>query len=140
MGGGQGVNDNYEKMFGSNFELCWSKTKHKRALARVLWKGIFGLNKEPEKKRVHPTQKPTELALWFLKLFSGEENIIVDIYGGSGFTLIGCIKSNRTAYLMELDPKYIDVIVQRYVDYTGNENIIKNGENIIWKKTEKMQE
>lgn len=132
MQNGDGVNDKYDKMFGSNFELCWSKTKHKRALARILWKGIFGLNKEPERKRVHPTQKPTELAIWFLKLFSGEEDIVVDVYGGSGFTLIGCLKTNRVAYLMELDPKYVDVIVQRYCNYTKNYNIIKNGQKITW--------
>jgi len=39
----------------------------------------------------------------------------------------------------ELDPKYTDVIIQRYIDYTGNENIIKNGKPIIWKKSEKTE-
>jgi len=46
-----------------------------------------------------------------------------------------CEKLNRGGYLMELDPVYVDVIVQRWVDFTGNENIIKNGEEIIWKKS-----
>jgi hypothetical protein len=54
--GGIGPNTAYDKMFGSNFELCWSKQRHKRALVRVLWKGIFGLSKEDTKRRVHPTQ------------------------------------------------------------------------------------
>lgn len=119
MQGGEGVNDKYDKMFGSNFELCWSKKKHKRAIARVLWKGIFGLSKEPGKKRVHPTQKPVELSVWFLKNFSGEESVIADLFLGSGSTLIAAEKTNRICYGMELDPKYVDVIIQRYEDYVG---------------------
>jgi len=50
------TNSAYEKQFGSNFELCWSKQKHKRQIIPVLWKGIFGLSKEDTKSRVHPTQ------------------------------------------------------------------------------------
>lgn len=56
----------------------------------------------------------------------------------SGSTLIAAEKTNRICYGMELDPKYTDVIVQRYVDYTSNENIIKNGKEIIWRKSEKQ--
>jgi site-specific DNA-methyltransferase (adenine-specific)/modification methylase len=82
MGGGNGVNDDYDKMFGSNFELCWSRTRHKRSLARVLWKGIFGLGKEDTKSRVHPTQKPVLLSVWFLEKFTEESDIVVDLYGG----------------------------------------------------------
>jgi DNA modification methylase len=61
--------------------------------------------------------------------------IILDIFLGSGTTLIASEKTGRICYGMELDPKYVDVIVQRYVDYTGNENIKLNGKEIIWKKT-----
>ncbi len=68
-----------------------------------------------------------------------KENIY-DGFLGSGSTLIASEKTCRICYGMELDPKYIDVIVQRYVDYTGNENIKLNGKDIIWKKTEKKQE
>ena len=59
-----------------------------------------------------------------------------DPFGGTGTTLIAAEKLNRKCYMMELDPKYIDVIVQRYVDFTGKEEIIKNGEPIIWPKSE----
>jgi site-specific DNA-methyltransferase (adenine-specific) len=119
MGSGDAPNDNYDKMFGSNFELCWSKTKHKRAIVRCLWKGIFGLSKEDTKKRVHPTQKPTEVCIWFINKFSNKNDIIVDVYGGSGSTLIACEKINRNCYMMELDPSYVDVIIKRWEDYTG---------------------
>lgn len=119
MRGGEGVKDNYDKMFGSNFELCWSKAKHKRAIARVLWKGIFGLSEEDTKKRVHPTQKPILLCEWFLEKFSKRNNLIADIFGGSGSTLIACQKLNRKCFMMELDEHYCDVIVKRWEDYTG---------------------
>ena len=59
---------------------------------------------------------------------------IIDPFLGSGSTLIACEKTNRVCYGMELDPKYIDVIVQRYVDYTGNNKIKLNGIDLIWKK------
>jgi len=54
---------------------------------------------------------------------------------GGGSTLIASEKMNRICYTQELDPKFIDVIVQRWIDYTENEKIIKNGEEIIWKKS-----
>ena len=126
MQNGEGVNDDYDKMFGSNFELCWSKAKHKRALARVLWKGLFGLSKEDTKSRVHPTQKPILLINWFFEKFKGD--IVVDLYGGSGSTLIACEQLNRKCYMMELDPHYIDVIIQRWENFTGKKAIKIEGE------------
>ena len=119
MQNGEGVNDSYDKMFGSNFELCWSKKRHKRALARVLWKGIFGLSEEDIKKRVHPTQKPIKLVHWFLEKFSKENNNILDLYGGSGSTLIACEQLKRNCFMMELDPYYCDVIINRWEEFTG---------------------
>lgn len=120
---GNGPNSDYDKMFGSNFELCWSKTKHKRALARVLWKGIFGLGKEDSKKRLHPTHKPTELIRWFLDKFTKDKDVVVDLFLGSGSTLIACEQTNRVCYGMELDPGYIDVIVERWENFTGKKAI-----------------
>lgn len=125
---GEGCNDAYDKMFGSNFELCWSKNKHKRALARVLWKGFFGMQNEDTKKRIHPTQKPIELAKWFLEKFSNENDIIVDIYGGSGSTLMCCEQMNRTCYMMEYDAGYIDCIIQRWENFTGEKAVLLNRE------------
>src|SRR3990167_342142 len=120
---GVGVNDSYGKMFGSNFELCWSKTKHKRVLCRVLWKSMFGMGKGDEKKRIHPTQKPVEVGCWFMKHFSGEESLVADLFLGSGSTLIACEKTNRICYGMELSEKYCDVIIKRWEDYTGKKAV-----------------
>ena len=82
----------------------------------------------------HPTQKPVELACRAMR--NSKPASVIDVFAGSGSTLLGCEKMGVKSYHMELDPKYIDAIVQRYVDYTGNATIKKNGQEIIWKKTE----
>jgi len=114
------LDESADKMYGSTFELCWSKAKHKRMMARVKWAGIFGMSKEHDKKRVHPTQKPVELVSWFFDYFSlKDKKNVVDLYGGSGSTLIAAEKAGKNSYVMELDPKYCDVIVKRWEDFTG---------------------
>lgn len=67
----------------------------------------------------HPTQKPIDLITKAIKNSSQQENIVLDLFLGSGSTLIACEKTNRICYGMELEPKYIDVIIKRYEDYTG---------------------
>jgi DNA modification methylase len=114
-----------DKMYGSTFELCWSKARHKRMMARVKWAGIFGMDKEHDKKRSHPTQKPVALVIWFFEYFSlKDKKNVVDLYGGSGSTLIASEKSNKSAFVMELDPKYCDVIVKRWEDFTGKKAVL----------------
>ena len=111
------LDNSADKMYGSCFELCWSKTKHKRDIARVKWASIFGTEKEFDHKRHHPTQKPINLALWFFDKYKGDN--VVDLFLGSGSTLIACEKTNRKCYGMEIDPHYCDVIVKRWEEFTG---------------------
>lgn len=68
---------------------------------------------------MHPTQKPVDLSRRALKNHP-DCKLVVDLFGGSGSTLIGCEQERRSAYLMELDPAYCDVIVKRWEDFTGN--------------------
>jgi len=68
---------------------------------------------------VHPTQKPVELIERALNNSSKGGDVILDLFGGSGSTLIACQKNGRKARLMDLDPKYCDVIVKRWEDFTG---------------------
>ena len=111
------VDESADKMYGSCFELCWSKTKHKREIARVRWYGVFGTEKEFDHKRHHPTQKPTALALWFFSRY--KSTLIADPFLGSGTTLLASEKTGRQCYGMEIDPHYCDVIARRYVDFVG---------------------
>lgn len=120
-------NENMDKVVGNTFELCWSKAKHKRMVARIMWSGHHGMAKDDTRKRVHPTQKPVELISWFFDYYSmADKKTIVDLFGGSGSTLIAAEKSNKNAYLMELDPKYCDVIVKRWEDFTGQKAELLN--------------
>ena len=107
-----------DKGFGSTFELCWSKAKHKRDMARIEWFGCFSGSES--RNRVHPTQKPVALAEWFFERWGQGKTVIADLYGGSGSTLIACEKTSRHCRMMELDPAYCDVIVKRWEDFTGN--------------------
>jgi DNA modification methylase len=106
---------------GSAFELCWSKTRHKREIVRIQWNGYRA--KEQGQRRVHPTQKPIALCEWFLEKYGQDGEIVVDLYGGSGSTLIACEASHRRARLVELDPGYCDVIVRRWEDLTGQKAV-----------------
>lgn len=123
--GNDDIEEDYssDKMYGSCFELCWSKNRHKREIARVKWAGIFGMSNQDQNKRFHPTQKPLELCNWFIKKYSDDKNSILDLFGGSGSTLIACEQLNRKCYMMELDPHYIDVIIQRWENFTGKKAI-----------------
>jgi DNA modification methylase len=79
---------------------------------------IWNYNK-PRVNDLHPTMKPVELVERAIKNSSKTRDIVLDLFGGSGTTLIACEKTNRQARLVELDPKYVDVIVKRWEDYTG---------------------
>ena len=79
-------------------------------------------------KYKHPTQKPVELPSRALKNSSKQDNIILDLFGGSGSTLIACEKLNRKARIMELDPIYCDVIIKRWENFTGAKARLENGQ------------
>ena len=80
------------------------------------------MNKEKENAN-HPTPKPVELISQEVQISSNENGIVVDLFGGSGSTLIACEQLNRKCYMMELDPHYVDVIIKRWEDYTGNKAV-----------------
>ena len=125
------TNENMDKVSGNTFELCWSKQKHKRLIARILWSGHHGMAKDDTKKRIHPTQKPVELALWFFDQWGKNCNSVVDLYLGSGTTLIASEKTNRRCFGMELDPKYCDVIIQRWENATGKKAVLDGTTNQV---------
>jgi len=72
-----------------------------------------------KKNRVHPTQKPVSLMEWIIKRFNLSAKTIADYFGGSGSTLIAAEKYGIDAYIMEFDPKFCDVIIKRWQDFTG---------------------
>jgi DNA modification methylase len=74
--------------------------------------------------RVHPTQKPVSLMEWIIKRFNVSAKTIADYFGGSGSTLIAAEKHGLQAFIMEFDPKFCDVIVKRWEDFTGKKAIL----------------
>ncbi len=109
---------------GSEFELIWSKNKHKRRMLRHDWFGFLSSqNAKDAQHRVHPTQKPVTLLADIINQWGDGCDVIVDLYGGSGSTLIACEQLNCKCYCMELDPKYCDVIVKRWENFTGKKAI-----------------
>lgn len=95
---------------------------------RHMWHGMVKAS-EHGQKRVHPTQKPTALAEWCFERY-GDPKLVLDLFGGSGSTLIACEKTNRQARLMELDPKYCDVIVKRWEEFTGKKAVLEEQDEL----------
>ncbi len=118
------VEESLDARFGSCFEIVWSKKRHKREIARIQWAGFFGMQNEDTDRRVHPTQKPVALAEWFLTRYSTANDLILDLFGGSGSTLIACEQTERRCAMMEIDPIYCDVIVNRWQDFTGQRAVL----------------
>jgi DNA modification methylase len=81
--------------------------------------------KKPAANRLHPTMKPVELVERALINSSKAGDIVVDLFGGSGSTLIGCERRGRRARLMEIDPHYADCIVRRWQAYTGHQAVLE---------------
>ena len=102
----------------SDCEMAWVKSKWSSIrIFRHLWKG-FNKDSERNQQKVHPTQKPVALAKWSFDYFRDVKSVL-DLFGGSGSTLIACEKTNRICCMMELDTHYCDVIIKRWEDYTG---------------------
>lgn len=82
---------------------------------------LWTINKDV--KYMHPTQKPIEISSRAIQNSSEKDDIILDMFGGSGSTLISCEQLNRKCYMMELDPKYVDVIIGRWEKFTGKKAV-----------------
>lgn len=76
--------------------------------------------------RVHPTQKPVSLMEWIIKRFNLSSKTIADYFGGSGSTLIAAEKNGLQAFIMEFDPKFCDVIVKRWEEFTGKKAVLSD--------------
>lgn len=83
---------------------------------------------KPNRNAEHPTMKPVELVAYLIRNSSKKDNIVLDLFGGSGSTLIACEQLERRAYMMELDPKYCDVIIDRWEKFTNQKAELINGE------------
>ena len=114
-------------------EIAWSNMKSPSRIYKQIWSGLLreGDRKTEGLKRCHPTQKPVGLAIWCFENYSKREDIILDLFLGSGSTLIACEKTGRVCYGMEIDPVYCDVIVQRWEKFTGKTAVLETRQEPI---------
>ena len=119
--GSGGIGD-LKKTFSSDYEtaLVWHRGAE---LTGKRIGSVWKVNKDGAGSYLHPTQKPVALPEEALYKTTKKGYKVLDLFGGSGSTLIACEKIGRNAYLMELDEKYVDVIITRWQDFTGKQAI-----------------
>jgi DNA modification methylase len=117
-----------QRGIGNCFELCWSLNKHKRFVLDFEWFGFLSKDDPNEaRNRQHPSMKPSKLISRMINEFCKDATIIVDIFLGSGTTMLASHQLKRKCYGMELDPKYCQVIVDRMRKLDPALEIKKNG-------------
>ena len=87
---------------------------------------VLEFNK-PSKSELHPTMKPLDLFAYQMKNSTAKGDIVLDLFGGSGTTLMVSEQLDRNAYIMELDPRYVDAIINRWETMTGSKGVLLNG-------------
>lgn len=117
----------YDAGFGSGFELIWSGKRRQRRVLRHQWFQNHAADAAEASHRQHPTQKPSSLIAELVSM--AEADLVLDLFGGSGSTLVAAEQTGRAAYLMEIAPGYCDVIVRRWENLTGRK-AVRNGSPI----------
>jgi DNA modification methylase len=112
--------------YAGQHELIIYAVKGKVNLRGERHRDIWEFNREPPKD--HPTQKPVEMIEFAIKNTSDNGFTILDLFGGSGSTLIAAEKTNRKCLMMEISPAYCDVIVNRWQKFTGKEAILEGSD------------
>ncbi len=115
--GGGGIGD-LKKTFSTDWELALVFNRGAELCGKRIG-SVWSIGKDAASGYVHPTQKPVALASEAIDKTTRKTALVLDLFGGSGSTLIACEKTGRCAHLMELDPKYCDVIIKRWQDFTG---------------------
>lgn len=110
-------------------ELAWTSSKGSIKRFEHTWAGLIK-DSERNEKRCHPTQKPVALAEYCFETYSAKSKTVLDLFGGSGSTLIACEKTDRQCFMMELDPHYCGVILDRWQKFTGKKAHREDG--MLW--------
>ena len=106
-------------------ELAWTNQPTAVRIFKHTWNGMIKAS-EHGQKRVHPTQKPVKLAEWCFDEYGEKCATVLDLFCGSGSTLIACEAKKKTGYMMELSPHYCDVIIKRWQDFTGKQATLES--------------
>ena len=123
--GGGGIGD-LEHTFLTDFEIILCSNNSAKITGKRIG-CVWSISKDNANDYVHATQKPVKLSATAIENTTNGNDIVLDVFGGSGSTLIACEQLDRTCYMMELDPKYCDVIIKRYENLTGEKAVLING-------------
>lgn len=119
--GGGGIGD-LEHTFSTDYEIILCSNNGAKITGKRIG-SVWNVPKDNANDYVHATQKPVKISAIAIENTTNKNGIVLDLFGGSGSTLIACEQLDRTCYMMELDPKYCDVILKRYENLTGNKAI-----------------
>lgn len=116
--GGGGIGD-LKHTFSTDYEVILCTNNGKEITGKRIG-SVWTIKKDSSSEYVHPTQKPIKLSEFAIRNTTERGDIVLDLFGGSGSTLIACEQMDRRCRMMEYDPAYCDVIVNRWEKFTGN--------------------
>lgn len=122
--GGGGIGD-LEHTFSTDYEIILCANNSAKITGKRIG-SVWHIPKDNANDYVHATQKPVKLSATAIENTTNVEDVVLDVFGGSGSTLIACEQLDRTCYMMELDPKYVDVIIKRWEAFTGEKAVKTN--------------
>ena len=116
--GGGGIGD-LKHTFSTDYEVILCTNNGKEITGKRIG-SVWTIKKDSSSEYIHPTQKPIKLSEFAIRNTTERGDIVLDLFGGSGSTLIACEQMDRRCRMMEYDPAYCDVIVNRWEKFTGN--------------------
>lgn len=116
--GGGGIGD-LKHTFSTDYEVILCANNGKEITGKRIG-SVWTIKKDSSSEYIHPTQKPIKLSEFAIRNTTECGDIVLDLFGGSGSTLIACEQMDRRCRMMEYDPAYCDVIVNRWEKFTGN--------------------
>lgn len=123
--GGGGIGD-LKHTFSTDYEVILCANNGRTITGKRIG-CVWTINKDSANSYVHPTQKPVKLSEFAIRNTTNSGDIVLDLFGGSGSTLIACEQLKRKCCMMEYDPKYVDVIIERWEQFTGEKAVLLNG-------------
>lgn len=122
---GGGSMGDLKHTFGTDYEIALVTNNGKEITGKRLM-SVWKVTRDDVNSYIHPTQKPVGISSMAIKNTTTKNQNVIDLFGGSGSTLIACEQLERNCFMMEYDPHYVDVIIDRWEKFTGQQAILLN--------------
>lgn len=122
--GGGGIGD-LKHTFATDYEVILCSNNGREIKGKRIG-SVWNIPKDSSNEYAHPTQKPVKLSEFAIRNTTERGGTVLDLFGGSGSTLIACEQLDRRCCMMELDPRYCDVIIKRWEKFTGKKAVLLN--------------